>query len=471
MLIKGEKYACEACIRGHRVSNCQHNERPLTHINKKGRPVTQCQHCRAQRKNRSAHVKCDCGEKTTKCVHLGAKENHRESCCCNHGGKCSCGGLKSDLEPVPETPSPPAAACPPIPNYEPVPAPSTISVAPKSPTRRSRANTSRSEGTVTLDESGRHKTLTHKHAKAVTRKTLPYPTSRISVSRSASNNQLNSYLRSNSFNEDDDLDIYSNSFDNGIVDSAFAGHLSLAGTPFLTSQLSQQQARLPIDGGSPNFFGTSLPVSNQMGNALSLSTGSLGDFNNVDSLFHPYGEPVDSPLFSASTEQFHIDWNNTNVNYSHDPDMGSDGGADPLSFSHTAAYEADANMPPMVMATSGDVSEADDNNSGPLDFEQEFEADFDNHTDSASSMGFSRVNSNTLLPLSIYSAEQATSPLCADGSVLRDSKAGNQFFSLAPSSTLDDMTVFPEDDTWLSEYHGLPAMGPESPDAPIFNGA
>ena len=24
MLIKGEKYACDACVRGHRVSSCQH---------------------------------------------------------------------------------------------------------------------------------------------------------------------------------------------------------------------------------------------------------------------------------------------------------------------------------------------------------------------------------------------------------------------------------------------------------------
>lgn len=80
MLIKGEKYACEACVRGHRVSNCQHSDRPLQHINKKvytvhfycramltcltqGRPVSQCTHCRTLRKSRSAHVRCDCGEK------------------------------------------------------------------------------------------------------------------------------------------------------------------------------------------------------------------------------------------------------------------------------------------------------------------------------------------------------------------------------------------------------------------------
>lgn len=47
-----------------------HPDRPLQHINKKGRPVSQCQHCRAMRKSRSAHIKCDCGEKTSKCAHL-----------------------------------------------------------------------------------------------------------------------------------------------------------------------------------------------------------------------------------------------------------------------------------------------------------------------------------------------------------------------------------------------------------------
>jgi hypothetical protein len=120
MLIKGEKYACDACVRGHRVSSCQHQgkqppkpidttftapcerpvslqypamlahqlrrladtfqrtlgtiefradkfvfwaDRPLVHINKKGRPVSQCPHCRGLRKARAQHVKCDCAEK------------------------------------------------------------------------------------------------------------------------------------------------------------------------------------------------------------------------------------------------------------------------------------------------------------------------------------------------------------------------------------------------------------------------
>ncbi|KAK5083548.1 hypothetical protein LTR05_006051 [Lithohypha guttulata] len=73
MLINGEKYACEACVRGHRVSSCSHSERKLLHVNKKGRPVSQCPHCRSLRKNRSQHVKCECQDKShakEDCPHL-----------------------------------------------------------------------------------------------------------------------------------------------------------------------------------------------------------------------------------------------------------------------------------------------------------------------------------------------------------------------------------------------------------------
>ncbi|KAK8145305.1 hypothetical protein G3M48_004663 [Beauveria asiatica] len=86
MIIDGETYACEGCIRGHRTRNCQHSgklpsrsdnraianandhhhlDRPLQHIKAKGRPVSQCNHCRSERKNRSAHVKCQCGKRAS----------------------------------------------------------------------------------------------------------------------------------------------------------------------------------------------------------------------------------------------------------------------------------------------------------------------------------------------------------------------------------------------------------------------
>lgn len=61
MLIDGQKWACEACIRGHRVTSCKHHgidtkrtssetkltviDRPLIRIKRKGRPFATCTIC------------------------------------------------------------------------------------------------------------------------------------------------------------------------------------------------------------------------------------------------------------------------------------------------------------------------------------------------------------------------------------------------------------------------------------------
>lgn len=101
---------------------------------KKGRPITQCAHCRKERKKRSAHVACGCGITYTtkdKCIHLreaealSAESSGSETpltlrtvsedgplkqifeddqpsdvgCCCHHGGKCTCAGSPSDAQP------------------------------------------------------------------------------------------------------------------------------------------------------------------------------------------------------------------------------------------------------------------------------------------------------------------------------------------------------------------------------------
>ncbi|KAF9444289.1 hypothetical protein P691DRAFT_763537 [Macrolepiota fuliginosa MF-IS2] len=60
VFIESKKYACETCIKGHRSSACKHTDRPLFEIKKKGRPVTQCEHCRELRKTKQVHVKCIC---------------------------------------------------------------------------------------------------------------------------------------------------------------------------------------------------------------------------------------------------------------------------------------------------------------------------------------------------------------------------------------------------------------------------
>ncbi|CAG8539340.1 6265_t:CDS:10 [Diversispora eburnea] len=49
----------------HRSTSCNHHDRQLFLIKKKGRPITQCAHCRELRKTRKVHVKCNCHEKQT----------------------------------------------------------------------------------------------------------------------------------------------------------------------------------------------------------------------------------------------------------------------------------------------------------------------------------------------------------------------------------------------------------------------
>ncbi|KAJ1974313.1 copper-binding transcription factor [Dimargaris verticillata] len=58
--IDGQKFACEKCIKGHRASTCNHHDRSLIPIRRKGRPVSQCATCRELRKTRKLHVKCVC---------------------------------------------------------------------------------------------------------------------------------------------------------------------------------------------------------------------------------------------------------------------------------------------------------------------------------------------------------------------------------------------------------------------------
>lgn len=50
----------ESCIKGHRSSSCNHADRPLFEIKKKGRPVSQCTKCRQLRQSKKLHSKCTC---------------------------------------------------------------------------------------------------------------------------------------------------------------------------------------------------------------------------------------------------------------------------------------------------------------------------------------------------------------------------------------------------------------------------
>lgn len=131
------------CLQSPWLTCCCCSERELLFVPKKGRPITQCHHCRSERKKKSAHHKCECGEKPhpkekckEKCIHLreaeaaaaaaagtsttppinstvadsieayapaselyqlpedsSADEHH---CCCPHGGKCTCSTARKE---------------------------------------------------------------------------------------------------------------------------------------------------------------------------------------------------------------------------------------------------------------------------------------------------------------------------------------------------------------------------------------
>lgn len=126
-----KKFACQTCIKGHRSSGCKHTDRPLFEIKKKGRPVTQCDHCRELRKTKQVHVRCQCGSKedtasppaSNKRIgeqplptfphgisqeSLSPSNQHRippsivqttNPCSCETGGECHCSTPRSSYKP------------------------------------------------------------------------------------------------------------------------------------------------------------------------------------------------------------------------------------------------------------------------------------------------------------------------------------------------------------------------------------
>ena len=129
-------------------------DRPLTHINKKGRPVSQCTHCRGLRKSRTTHTKCDCGDKKKKDdCHITDIHNR---CGCCHGQRCTC-ALKKEhhLDTVPETGLP---FSPPLPTETP---------------RKPPLTSTKSESTLTIFRDGHHKPA-HKHNDMAHKCGLPY---------------------------------------------------------------------------------------------------------------------------------------------------------------------------------------------------------------------------------------------------------------------------------------------------------
>ncbi|KAG0142605.1 hypothetical protein CROQUDRAFT_662314 [Cronartium quercuum f. sp. fusiforme G11] len=118
VLIDGKKFACAACVKGHRSTSCAHTDRELVEIGKKGRPPTQCAHCRELRRISKVHSKCMCGDRPNKRLRnptvlphglnslngspsidflnqISSTNNQTQiqpinSCSCSNGGQCCC---------------------------------------------------------------------------------------------------------------------------------------------------------------------------------------------------------------------------------------------------------------------------------------------------------------------------------------------------------------------------------------------
>ncbi|KAH7349570.1 hypothetical protein B0T11DRAFT_358546 [Plectosphaerella cucumerina] len=332
MLIDGEKWACEACVRGHRVSNCQHADRPLQHINKKGRPVSQCQHCRSMRKSRAAHVKCDCGEKTSKCAHLQPTlEGHRETCCCNHGGRCTCSHKKeSGLDTVPEVTA-----------DKDVEEKDALPPRPRPPVRRRRANTVHSDGPLTFDKHGNYKPI-HKHNKLGPKPGL-YQLGRV-----------------NSMHSTSSLD---NSSPDRLIDPTHRDALSNTRIMGIA-----EQRRVKSEAASPLLSGSS-GLHHLHGHLTPLDLSGI-EYpaympNSSFDLFSGSAYPEqDGPIFSAGLSSASVDWSHIELADKHDNFAPSSyGNTCSQSFNGMFDYGNGSEQAPTLAATtstSGEVSEVED---------------------------------------------------------------------------------------------------------------
>ncbi|GAA5811859.1 hypothetical protein MFLAVUS_005305 [Mucor flavus] len=99
-------FGSAACIRGHRVKKCNHKDRPMIPLVKRGRQVSQCNHCRDLRLTNQSHVKCTCA--------IASTPNPINGCLCEVLLTCTC--VASHLQDVQEdggaySPSPSVSCC------------------------------------------------------------------------------------------------------------------------------------------------------------------------------------------------------------------------------------------------------------------------------------------------------------------------------------------------------------------------
>ncbi|GAB0136905.1 hypothetical protein EsDP_00005190 [Epichloe bromicola] len=286
------------------------------------------------RKSRSAHIKCDCGEKTSKCAHLQQPvDGHKETCCCNHGGRCTCSHKKEpSLDTVPETESDPDSL--------------TVAAArPKPPARRRRANTVHLDGVMAFDNSGTHKPVP-KHNRAA-QKCGSYQLSRVNSATSAS-----SSLGANSENV---------LCQDGPFPDSFSNRSRAATAREQRRVKSETASPLMSSGSTPNLPGRLPP--------LDLSgidyPSYVGNKNTLEMFGSGVPSEVDGPIFSAGISTASVDWSHYDLgeakpeNFA--PSSYSQAGAQ--SFNGVFDFGSGSEQLPRLAnttSTSGEVSEVED---------------------------------------------------------------------------------------------------------------
>jgi hypothetical protein len=278
------------------------------------------------RKSRSSHVKCDCGEKTSKCAHLQPTvEGHTETCCCNHGGRCSCSHKKElhpTLDTVPESDSDGEALN------------KGNASRPKLVARRRRANTVHSDTLFSFDQSG-NRTSSSKHRPS--QKVGPYQLNRVNSANSTSSLGAGS-------------------------DSMVEARRGVA-----------SQRRVKSEATSPLMSGTGFPIGNGTVPPLDLSAIDYPPYNVANGSFDLFGASFspdhEGPMYSAGLSAASVDWSHYDLN-----EAKRNANFTPSSYSQTGIHglggfdfgSGSEQLPHLVntTSTSGDVSEVEDFMSG-----------------------------------------------------------------------------------------------------------
>ncbi|KAI1387996.1 uncharacterized protein F4822DRAFT_298894 [Hypoxylon trugodes] len=350
------------------------------------------------RKSRSSHVKCDCGEKTHKCAHLKQTvEGHKDSCCCNHGGRCTCSHKKEpSLDTVPESDSDADNS-------------SQQAAKPKAVTRRRRTNTAHSEPILSFDENGHHKP-TQRHTKA-SQKSGPYTISRGSaMHRTGSASSLGTKS----------VDRSSRTTDSSSPDRMLSKSV---------------EASPSIDGNSNSTF----QQLNGRLPPLDLSNIQYPEYSSSFDLFSAGVSDYEPPMFSAGLSATSVDW----AQYD-GLDLKSGDNLTPSSFdqAQSSSYMgldyiggSGGSTEPTLTSNSGDVSETEDLASALGD------SQFDNFPRGY----FGGLSSSSILA---HNGNNSTDLSALDFDQFKTTAAASKL--LSTQSSFDESPVFPlvDDDSY-----------------------